>query len=134
MGSTRHSPLSFRLVEPLYIDVACEELVAVCLIFARLNVGCAAVGELVGCEPAHHLSLSARDIAEVVTVFSHDLDSVRIKLIVGFGHEGTLHTTDIATDALAVVDACNLQDAQVVVDRKPTAISTTLWQWTRVRT
>ena len=93
----------------------------------------ATVRKFIRCQRTHEVGLSTWDIAEVVAVFCHDFDGIRIILIVGLWNQGALHATDIAADALAVVDACNLQDSQVVVDAEPTAVSTTLWQRPRVR-
>ena len=101
---------------------------SVVFIFARFDESRAAIGELIGSQRTHKIGLSAWDIAEVVTVFCHNLNSIGVILIVGLWNQGTLYATNIAADALTVVDAGYLQDAEVVVDRKPTTISTTLWQ------
>ena len=126
MGGTHHRPLSFS-VEPSDIHKTDEELVPIRFIFARFDKSRATIRKLIGSQRAHEVGLPAGDIAEVMTVFRHNLDGIGIVFIVWLWNQGALHATDIAADALTVVDTGYLQDAEVVVDRKPTAISTTPW-------
>ena len=98
-------------------------------VFMGFDECCASIGKFVGRERAHKAGLAAGYITEVVTVFGHNFNGIRIILVVWLRHQYALDAPDIAADTLSVVDACNLQDAKVVVDTEPTAIVATLWQW-----
>ena len=127
----RHSPLSFS-VETFDINIAREEVVAIVFIFVFLDDSRTFIWKFIGSKPTNHLSLSAWYIADMMTVFRHYLNGVRIVFIIGFWHQGTVDATDISTNAFTVVYTSNLQDTQVVVDAQPTAIVALFRQWAMI--
>lgn len=82
----------------------------------------------------HHRGLVVVHIAKVVTILGHYLDSARVKLIARLRNQRHVYSTQIAADALPMVDACNPQNAQIIINRQPPAIAAALWQFAIVST
>ena len=86
------------------------------------------IRKLFSSQRAHEGGLIGWDISKVMSIVGNNLYRLRVKLIVGLRHQGTIHAPDIPIDTLAAVDTRNLQYSQVLEDGEPTAIVTTFGQ------
>ena len=84
----------------------------------------AAIRKLTTSHRAHEVGLLGWDIAKMVTILGHYLNGFGVVLIIRFRHQRTHDPTKVAVNARAIVDACNLQDSEIIIDAEITAITT----------
>ena len=97
-------------------------------IFFFLYAADAVKRKLVMSPRAHHLGLIPSHISQMMPVFGHNLDGIRIELILRFGNQRHSIAPRVSVYALPMIDACNRQNAQIIEYRSPPAIVASLRQ------
>ena len=82
-------------------------MVFVHFVLVLLNHRHAVERELITSPAAHHVSLVLMDVPQMVAIFGHDLNSIRIELVRRLRHQRYRITALIPYDILPMVDACN---------------------------
>lgn len=80
---------------------------AVGFVFVLLNHRHAVERKFITSPAAHHVRLVAMDVPQMVAIFGHDLNGIRVELVRRLRHQRYRIAALIPYDILPMIDACN---------------------------